>query len=103
MTEGDGRSKVLVVDDDPQILRALRINLSAHGYHVTVAIDGATALRAAGAVRPDLVVLDLSDPRDGTSSSGASPARRSARSSSGPRAPTRRRRSPRSTPGPTTT
>ena len=39
--------RVLVVDDDPQILRALRINLSAHGYHVLLAPDGAAALRAA--------------------------------------------------------
>jgi two-component system, OmpR family, KDP operon response regulator KdpE len=56
------RIKVLVVDDDPQILRALRINLAAHGYHVTVAADGAAALRAAGATQPDVVVLDLGLP-----------------------------------------
>ncbi|MFB9662624.1 response regulator [Glycomyces mayteni] len=54
--------KVLVVDDEPQIARALRINLSAHGYEVTTAADGAQALRAAAAVVPDLVVLDLGLP-----------------------------------------
>jgi two-component system, OmpR family, KDP operon response regulator KdpE len=54
--------RVLVVDDDPQILRALRINLTAHGYHVTVAADGAAALRAAADRHPDVVVLDLGLP-----------------------------------------
>ncbi|PRY56837.1 MULTISPECIES: response regulator [Glycomyces] len=54
--------KVLVVDDEPQIARALRINLAAHGYEVTTAADGAQALRAAAAVVPDLVVLDLGLP-----------------------------------------
>lgn len=59
--------KVLVVDDEPQILRALRINLSAHGYDVQVAADGAAALRSAAAQVPDLVVLDLGLPdMDGT-------------------------------------
>lgn len=54
--------RVLVVDDDPQILRALRINLSAHGYHVLLAPDGRSALRAAAEGRPDVVVLDLGLP-----------------------------------------
>ncbi|MQA16116.1 MAG: response regulator [Pseudonocardiaceae bacterium] len=53
---------VLVVDDDPQILRALRINLAAHGYEVHTAPDGAGALRAAADTRPDAVVLDLGLP-----------------------------------------
>ncbi len=60
-------TRVLVVDDDPQILRALRINLTAHGYDVTVASDGAAALRAAADSHPDVVVLDLGLPDlDGT-------------------------------------
>ncbi|MEV0649525.1 response regulator [Phytomonospora sp. NPDC050363] len=59
--------RVLVVDDEPQILRALRINLTAHGYDVQVAADGASALRSAAAAVPDLVVLDLGLPdMDGT-------------------------------------
>ena len=56
------RTTVLVVDDDPQILRALRINLSAHGYAVLVAENGATALRRAVDGHPDVVVLDLGLP-----------------------------------------
>jgi two-component system, OmpR family, KDP operon response regulator KdpE len=53
---------VLIVDDEPQILRALRINLTARQYHVVTACDGADALRSATADRPDLVVLDLGLP-----------------------------------------
>jgi two-component system, OmpR family, KDP operon response regulator KdpE len=59
--------RVLVVDDDQQILRALRINLTAHGYQVLLAPDGASALRAAADGHPDVVVLDLGLPdMDGT-------------------------------------
>jgi two-component system, OmpR family, KDP operon response regulator KdpE len=54
--------RVLVVDDDPQILRALRINLTAHGYQVLLAPDGGSALRAAADGHPDVVVLDLGLP-----------------------------------------
>lgn len=60
-------TKVLVVDDEPQIVRALRINLSARGYEVLTAFDGATALRLAADGKPDVVVLDLGLPdMDGT-------------------------------------
>ncbi|MFE9107760.1 response regulator [Actinomadura geliboluensis] len=55
-------TRVLVVDDEPQLLRALRINLRARDYEVDVAADGTTALRRAGAWHPDLVVLDLGLP-----------------------------------------
>ncbi len=53
---------VLVVDDEPQIVRALRINLAARGYTVLTAADGAGALRAAAAGHPGVVVLDLGLP-----------------------------------------
>ena len=53
---------VLVIDDEPQILRALRINLAARGYEVTTVTTGAAALRAAAELRPDVVVLDLGLP-----------------------------------------
>ena len=55
-------TKVLVVDDEPQILRALRINLSVRGYEVITASTGAAALRAAAEERPDVVILDLGLP-----------------------------------------
>jgi two-component system KDP operon response regulator KdpE len=60
-------TKVLVVDDEPQIVRALRINLSARGYSVLTAYDGTTALKVAAEDKPDVVVLDLGLPDvDGT-------------------------------------
>jgi two-component system KDP operon response regulator KdpE len=66
MSQSPG-TKVLVVDDEPQILRALRINLAARGYQVLTAPDGAAALRAAVDGKPDVVVLDLGLPDlDGT-------------------------------------
>jgi two-component system KDP operon response regulator KdpE len=55
-------TRVLIVDDDPQILRALRINLRARQYEVDVAADGTEALHLAAAHPPDLVVLDLGLP-----------------------------------------
>jgi two-component system KDP operon response regulator KdpE len=55
-------TKVLVIDDEPQIVRALRINLTARGYQVLAAHDGAGALRAAAEGKPDVVVLDLGLP-----------------------------------------
>ncbi|MFH8366591.1 response regulator [Streptomyces sp. NPDC018031] len=54
--------RVLVVDDEPQIVRALVINLKARKYEVDAAPDGATALRLAAARHPDVVVLDLGLP-----------------------------------------
>jgi two-component system KDP operon response regulator KdpE len=55
--------KVLVADDDPQLVRALRITLSAHGYDVIAAPDGAAAIALAAKERPDIVMVDLGMPR----------------------------------------
>jgi two-component system KDP operon response regulator KdpE len=55
-------TRILVVDDDRQLLRALRITLAARRYEVTVAADGATGLALASRQPPDLVVLDLGLP-----------------------------------------
>ncbi|MGG7464025.1 MULTISPECIES: response regulator [unclassified Plantibacter] len=54
--------RILIADDDPQILRALRITLGARGYDVVTAPDGAEALRQATEHRPDLLILDLGMP-----------------------------------------
>ena len=54
--------RILVVDDDPQILRALRINLAARGYDVSLAHSGQEALDVAAKLKPELVVLDLGLP-----------------------------------------
>jgi len=55
-------ARILVVDDEPQIQRALRAGLSAQGYTVVLAGLGEQALDLAAASPPDLVVLDLSLP-----------------------------------------
>ncbi|MBI3228316.1 MAG: response regulator [Mycolicibacterium cosmeticum] len=55
-------TRVLVIDDEKQILRALRINLSVRGYEVFTAATGAEALRVAADHRPEVVILDLGLP-----------------------------------------
>jgi len=60
MTGGLGR--VLVVDDEAQIQRAMDSILSAHGYVVELASDGREAVKKASAHRPDLILLDLTLP-----------------------------------------
>lgn len=60
-------TRVLVVDDEPQLLRALSINLRARSYEVDTAGTGTEALRVAAAHPPDVVILDLGLPdMDGT-------------------------------------
>jgi two-component system, OmpR family, KDP operon response regulator KdpE len=60
-------SRVLVVDDEPQLLRALGTNLKARGYDVDIAPSGEEALVLAARTHPDVVVLDLGLPGiDGT-------------------------------------
>ncbi|WP_375388578.1 response regulator [uncultured Amnibacterium sp.] len=54
--------KILAADDDPQILKALRIILAAHGYEVVTARDGREAIQAAAHDLPDLILLDLGMP-----------------------------------------
>ncbi|HEU4347871.1 MAG TPA: response regulator [Actinoplanes sp.] len=55
-------SRILLVDDDRQLLRALRINLAARHYEVLTAADGTTALTLAAGTPPDLAVVDLGLP-----------------------------------------
>ncbi|MGI9007077.1 MAG: response regulator [Streptosporangiaceae bacterium] len=60
-------TRVLVIDDEEPILRALRINLTAHKYEVSTAADGASGLAAMARDRPDVLILDLGLPdMDGT-------------------------------------
>ena len=55
-------SRILVVDDEPQLVRALAINLRARGYDVSAARNGGEALQLAAAHPPDVVLLDLGLP-----------------------------------------
>ncbi|MGW8948510.1 response regulator [Streptomyces sp. NPDC055709] len=55
-------TRVLVVEDDPQLVRALVINLKARGFEADTATDGARALRLAGEFTPDVILLDLGLP-----------------------------------------
>jgi DNA-binding response OmpR family regulator len=54
--------RILVADDDPDLLELLRLNLEAEGHTVAVACDGTEALEMAMQVRPDLLVLDVMMP-----------------------------------------
>lgn len=55
--------RLLIADDDPQMVRALRITLAAHGYEVIAAPDGAAAITMAAQKHPDLILLDLGMPK----------------------------------------
>lgn len=60
-------ARILVVDDEPAIARAIRANLAAHGFTVEVAGNGSDALQQFSERRPDLMILDLGLPdMDGT-------------------------------------
>ena len=54
--------KILVVDDDPDLVRAMRLRLRANNYEVTTASDGYTAIASAQKERPALIILDLGLP-----------------------------------------
>lgn len=56
------QAHILVIDDEPQILRALRTILSAHHYRVSVARNGEEGLALAAAEQPDVIILDLGLP-----------------------------------------
>ncbi len=59
------KGKILVVEDDPSILRGLQLNLSMEGYMVRSAMDGETGLVLARSERPDLLLVDVMLPRLG--------------------------------------
>lgn len=56
------RPKILLVDDDPDLVRAMRLRLRANNYEVTTASDGYSAIAAAQKDRPALIILDLGLP-----------------------------------------
>ncbi|MCM8800538.1 MAG: response regulator [Candidatus Omnitrophica bacterium] len=53
------KKKILVVDDEPDILNMIRLRLEANGYEVITASDGNTAYQRARSDSPDLIILDL--------------------------------------------
>jgi DNA-binding response OmpR family regulator len=57
--------RILIIEDDPSILRGLQLNLGMEGYTVRSAIDGETGLQLAKTERPDLVVVDIMLPKMG--------------------------------------
>lgn len=54
---------ILVVDDQPQIVRLIQLNLEKEGFCVATAADGAEGLEQARKVQPDLIILDVIMPR----------------------------------------
>ena len=56
------KPKILVVDDDPDLVRAMRLRLRANNYEVATATDGYTAIASAQKERPSLIILDLGLP-----------------------------------------
>jgi len=56
-------SKILVVEDDPDLLETLKYNLKKESYTVVTAIDGEQALEAARKEKPDLIILDVMLPK----------------------------------------
>lgn len=63
--DAKARRRILIVEDDQRITRALTIRLEAAGYEVLVAQDGSTGLTAAVREEPDLLLLDISMPAGG--------------------------------------
>jgi two-component system, OmpR family, alkaline phosphatase synthesis response regulator PhoP len=59
----DTPRKVLIADDEPDILEIIKYNLSADGYEVTTAKDGSEAIDKAKAIKPDLIILDIMMPK----------------------------------------
>ena len=57
-------SKILVVEDDPNILESVKYNLQKDGYDTLTAVDGAQALEIARSGKPDLIILDILLPQN---------------------------------------
>jgi DNA-binding response OmpR family regulator len=57
------KKKILLVDDEPHIVKLLQARLKSHGYEVICACDGQTGLELAKTEKPDLLILDLMLPK----------------------------------------
>jgi two-component system alkaline phosphatase synthesis response regulator PhoP len=62
MKESTNSKKILIVDDEPDILEFLQYNLKKEGYRVATAPDGLQALQVAEREKPDLIILDIMMP-----------------------------------------
>ncbi len=59
------KGKILVVDDEQDVVKALKIRLKANGYNVVIASDSVQAFTMANEERPDLIILDIMIPGGG--------------------------------------
>ena len=57
--ESNDRKKILLIDDEPELIKAVEIRLKSTGYEVVVAYDGRTGIDKAIEIKPDLILLDL--------------------------------------------
>ncbi len=58
------KKKILIVDDEPDILESMQFHLEQEGYDVHIAVNGWEALGAVRAIEPDLIILDVMMPRE---------------------------------------
>ncbi len=63
MEENQSRARVLVVDDEPDLIRILEFGLKSMGYAVETASDGQEGLKKARETKPDIILLDLMLPK----------------------------------------
>jgi CheY-like chemotaxis protein len=70
MGDGRYRNKIMVVDDDPVVLKTLSLTLSSRGYKVVTATDGAQAIGLLRDEGPDMMLVDVSFPVDAYSWDG---------------------------------
>lgn len=54
---------ILIVDDEPEMVRLLQMNLELLGYNIEIAVDGQEGLEMAQSLKPDLILLDVMMPK----------------------------------------
>lgn len=65
------KKRILVVDDEPELVKAMQIRLEQENYEVLVAYDGEEGLQKAQEYKPDLIILDILMPKMGGDVAGA--------------------------------